>query len=397
MDKMNSLQHNITMIRSLFATCLLLFAGMLHAQDLPPVDTFPPSPTVAQMRQNVSVLQSQAIDAAHKLGFYSDNKRDKRDLLDKLVKAAKKDSTFNRDTLAQLSTNLSEAKNLEKTAKNDLKKAEKAFSLAEKTMKTDSLTLLKNLPKLIEQVKEVQALAAGLPEPFLPPVASILIPEGVSDPSVVPKDSTLTTQPDSNTSAVAERPKKEKTKATSASLKTYDAAQDVMLNPPTPPCAVAQQRRDEFSGEVYRELKREEIFRHTPAVLKNYLSGKPQVTCDAAMSSTSGGVLMMHLWFKVNDPNPRKSFGTLGKDAITLLRFLDGTSVSITNMHADEGTPDPEGGPWMYHGQYNIDKALLKKLQKTPLDKIRIAWSTGYEDYDLYDIDVFIRQLKCLL
>lgn len=390
------------MIRTLFATCLLLISGLLHAQDLPPADTLPPvqpTPTVAQMRQTVAVLQNQAVDAERRLGFRADNSRAYREILDKQVKAAKKDSTFNADSLAQLNSNLADAKSLEKTAKNDLKKAEKAVSLAEKTLKADSLTLIKNLPKLIEQVQNVQGLAAGLPEPPQPPVAAILIPEGVSDPSTVPivLDSAAAVLPDSNAAAVAIKPKKEKPKTPSERFKPYDPAQDVMLNPPTPPCALAQQQRDEFSGEVYREMQREEIFRHAPAVLKNYLNGKPQVTCDAAISSTSGGVVMLHLWFNVNDPNPRKSFGTLGKDAIALLRFLDGTSVPVTNMHADEGTPDPEGGPWMYHGQYNVDKALLKKLQKTPLDKIRIAWSTGYEDYDLYNIDVFIRQLKCLL
>jgi hypothetical protein len=169
-------------------------------------------------------------------------------------------------------------------------------------------------------------------------------------------EDTLANQP-------AAKPKKEKPQkpvAPSARFKPYDPAQDVLLNPPAPPCLLAQQRRDEFSGEVYTELKREEIFRHTPAVLKNYLQGKPQVTGEAALSSTSGGVLTMHLWFKVNDPNPRKAFGTLNKDGILLLRFLDGTTVNLINQTADEGAPDPDGGPTVYHGQYLVDKALVK-------------------------------------
>jgi hypothetical protein len=44
-----------------------------------------------------------------------------------------------------------------------------------------------------------------------------------------------------------------------------------------------------------------------------------------------------------------------------------------------------------------LDGSAARKLKKTELDKIRIAWSAGYEDYDVQQVDVLEVLSKCLV
>ena len=37
-----------------------------------------------------------------------------------------------------------------------------------------------------------------------------------------------------------------------------------------------------------------------------------------------------------------------------------------------------------------------KALMDTELDVVRVAWSAGYEDYEIYYMDVLMNLFKCL-
>jgi len=168
-----------------------------------------------------------------------------------------------------------------------------------------------------------------------------------------------------------------------------------MLHPPLPPCALAMDRRDEFSGETQRETARTELFRYTNPVLKSYLQGKVHILCEAALSTIGPNTTLL-LTFTIRDPNVRKAFGNLPKNSLATLQTLDGATYTINNQQLSEGLADDSGQVFTYRGQYPLDKTVLKKLRSTGLDKVRIAWSTGYEDYDVQNVDLLIRQAQCL-
>ena len=63
---------------------------------------------------------------------------------------------------------------------------------------------------------------------------------------------------------------------------------------------------------------------------------------------------------------------------------------------ADEGAPDPSGSAFTFRAQYGLDRDILKKMQRLELDKIRVGWAAGYEDYDVQNVNLLRRQAKCL-
>jgi len=174
----------------------------------------------------------------------------------------------------------------------------------------------------------------------------------------------------------------------------YTVANDVMYTPPVPACRWAVNERDAFSGEVRRETEKAVLFRYTNPNLRGLYGKKPQTVCEASMAQT-GEVLRLYFVFTINDPNARNAFGSLTQNSAALLKLLDGSTITLANARADEGTPLPDKSGYIYKGQYIIDKNTLKRLQKTGLDKLRLTWATGYEDYDVQQVDLLQRTLGC--
>ncbi len=261
-----------------------------------------------------------------------------------------------------------------KTAKVALKKISK---LRERALKLsnligamtdmDSLNLRKNLPKAWQQVSQLYD------DLYPPPPA-----EKVEKARPV-TDKPITNKPINPLKRFA----------------AYKPSADVMLAPPTPPCSIASSSRDEFSGEISREMARAELFRFTNPALKTYLQGKTHVVCEAALASTGANV-SLHLTFTINDPNARKAFGRLDKNSVATIKFMDGSTFNLQNAVPDDGAFNPETEATVFRAQYPLTPEVLKKMRRSELDKLRIAWSNGYDDYEVQQVDLLMRQAECL-
>ncbi|MCC7245905.1 MAG: hypothetical protein IT269_09515 [Saprospiraceae bacterium] len=98
----------------------------------------------------------------------------------------------------------------------------------------------------------------------------------------------------------------------------------------------------------------------------------------------------------VRDPNARKSFGKIEKNAPVTLYFMNGSSMIIHNLQTSEGSPDAEAQTVTYQAVYTLEDDALKVFRKSELDRIRVSWMTGYEDYEVQQVDVLQALLRCL-
>lgn len=386
--------------------CVWALPALSAKNDVPrPVrDSLPPLDSLAEgaLRQLGSGLTQQAFDL--RLVFtqkvLAANAR--RDSMEQALAAAKLDSASTKESLKSMGFALKEVQKNEKIAQQQQKQAEKTADLASKMAEMDSAGLRKNLPKLDRQIQELQGLLRP-PAPNIEkekPIAEIIGSVAVNDPAAVPAQTADSLANDTASVKKQTAKKTRKPKKSDAPplkiIKTYDAATDVMLHPPTPPCALTVNRKDEFSGGTYQEVRKAELFRYTNEVMKKVLRGKPHIICDAALASTNTtGTL--NLTFTINDPNARRAFGSLPKGGVAVLKFMDGETISLFNLRQDDGALEPANQTAVYRGQYVVDRLQMKKMQKTELDKIRIAWSTGYEDYNVHSVDLLQHQADCLL
>jgi hypothetical protein len=290
---------------------------------------------------------------------------------------AQMDSSLRKGQRDTLKNTLKTVQKIEKEQLGQLKKINEVVEWAAQISSMDSVGQIKNLPKLEKKAAKYIAIA-----PKTPPAS--------------PVSQTVETPPAKDTAQVTLKIEQSTPpKSVGPVFASYDPKQDVMLYPPKPPCVLVQNSREEFSGQIIRQTASAEIFQFTNPALRKDLQGKIHIICRAAIL-VKGAEHTLLLNFNIQDPNARKAFGKLDKSAAATLQFIDGSTFIINNLRGDDGTFYPIEQTASFQGQFPIDGEVLKKMRRTELDKIRIAWAAGYEDYEVQQVDALIRLLGCL-
>lgn len=160
-------------------------------------------------------------------------------------------------------------------------------------------------------------------------------------------------------------------------------------------CLIESEKIDDFTQKKRIDLEKQFLFSYTDEKLRPFLKGQELLTCEAALTSL-GGFSYLNLSFSIASPNARNNFGVLENNAQISLKLINGNTISLYNSNRDIGKIDPYSGNTVYNGLYIISASNEKLLSKTELDELRVIWSTGFEDYEIYEIDFFINQLTCL-
>jgi hypothetical protein len=396
--------NNILLLFQITLLSIFTFGGhiQLAAQnsEFPVLDPIPEaldSLPEYQVKSFALKLANQAQDIQSIFNRQANRASLEREVLDDQLAASEADTLATKEERKSIGKALKAAKSAQKSAQKQLNKSEKIIAYVQEVAGMDSAELRRNLPKAYKKI------AGLLPEPETQPeapIADVIGVVSVSDPGETAEmpaeaDPGQLELPD-DSSAKDRQKKSKKQAAKRPAIKVYDPASDVMRNPPPRPCVLTLDTRDAFSGELRREVAQEELFRFTNPSLKNYFPDQDQIICDASVVSNSGTNLLQ-LRFTINDANAQRSFGNLPRNGVAILKLLNGETYTLYNLRADAGKPSDDKKQFSFTGQYVIEPGMLKKLQKNLLDKLRIAWSTGYEDYEIQNVDFLQRQLSCLL
>lgn len=381
--------------------------GQAPLAPLPPLDSLP----AEQLASLASQLFIQAKNLEAKYAAAARSQERERTIQEENLKFIRQDTSIEKAILDSLVVHLKAARAAEREAAAQWKKAQKAATFCEKTAVMEPLEQRKNLPKAW---KQVEGLEQGTPVSRSKSEernSEVAKPEAgeqkkslrdklkrgkeEENPPAADVANTVAAPPADTAQAINRKAVKKNDAPALPAFANYDPALDVMLNPPAPPCVLALNARDEFTGAILRQTPAGEIFRQTNPALRAYLEGKNQIVCSASIA-TAGQSASLWLTFQINDPNTRRAFGSLNKNSLALLTFTDGTALNLNNLRSDDGVADPETRLVTYRAQYALDAAALRKIRSTELDRLRIAWGTGYEDYDVQQVDALMRQAKCV-
>lgn len=188
-----------------------------------------------------------------------------------------------------------------------------------------------------------------------------------------------------------------KRKKAASEFTLYDEKKDVYLHPLDKPCSIEFSGIDEFTGKTRKDHIAQPLFFYTPPSMVKNFPDKEYMTCDASLSSVSGGSVFLNLYINIANKEAAKLFGGLEKGTVINIKFIDGDNFAIINNRNDPGIYDPVKQAVAFRAQCNLGAGVQEKISKKSLDKIRITWQTGYEDYEVFDVDLLLRQYKCLL
>lgn len=170
---------------------------------------------------------------------------------------------------------------------------------------------------------------------------------------------------------------------------------DLLLHPPASGCEMAFEGREERTGQWRRDVRQQKIFTHTDERLRAYLKDKEYLRCDGFMTTVEG-YRYLTLKFTFAYPNAREAYGFIEKGSILTLKLINGDFVNLQAGKMDRGSYDTKRELLTYEVNYPLDRAQIITLKNSEIDAVRVFWSSGYEEYPVYQLDFFIQQIQCL-
>jgi tetratricopeptide (TPR) repeat protein len=161
------------------------------------------------------------------------------------------------------------------------------------------------------------------------------------------------------------------------------------------PCLVVDREDSEFSSKSRKDVLPEHFFSYTHENMRKFLKGRNFMDVYGQMVSITGSKYLI-LQFKINASKARNNFGSLPEGALLRIKLINGDTVDLYNVKGNSGVFDKDSGGLIYSGIFLIQSENEKLLTRYEVDKVRVVWSSGFEDYEIYYLDFFINQIECL-
>jgi hypothetical protein len=163
----------------------------------------------------------------------------------------------------------------------------------------------------------------------------------------------------------------------------------------TPACTLSRDAVDPMTGFRVRETTLQPLFFHTDPELRPFFKNKDLITCRASLTGNGPSTTLM-LTFEIASANSQASFGGIAQGALLRLKLMDGSLLTLYNQANDRGRIDAYSGHTVFTARYPIGREELRQLEQAELDKVRVLWIAGYEDYEIIYTDCIRDQLACL-
>ncbi len=176
----------------------------------------------------------------------------------------------------------------------------------------------------------------------------------------------------------------------------YDPKEDVMVTSPMSlDCNLAFDGVDNFTGKKKQETTPIILFAHTDDFMRAAMKDKDFVTCEATATRVeSSRTVYLNLTFTIQTKEAQRTFGFLDRGSMIIFRLINGKKINLSTNKTDIGAVDMNKGITTFHAQLAIPDT--NEMMQSELDVIRVSWSVGYEDYEIFDMDVLRNLFKCL-
>lgn len=160
-------------------------------------------------------------------------------------------------------------------------------------------------------------------------------------------------------------------------------------------CNVVHDGFDPSLDKKRKEVASEFFFGYSQPKMKAYFKSEDYITCDAHVSKV-GKKYYITMDIRIRSKDAQRTYGILRSNETIRFELIDGSKVYCTNMIQDNGTIEAYTGHTLYTGIYEINKDDLDALKDKYLDNVGIIWSSGFEQYVIYNVDFLYNQLRCL-
>ena len=138
------------------------------------------------------------------------------------------------------------------------------------------------------------------------------------------------------------------------------------------------------------------FFTHTDENLRPFLDGKEYLRATAWTSRDERGNRYLHVRYTFANPNVITSYGYLAQNSSLSLHLLNGRHLSLQAARQAVGIIDHARREVNYDATYLLPRGAAAELRNQALDYVRVFWSSGFEQYEVYQVEALRRLMECL-
>ncbi len=165
---------------------------------------------------------------------------------------------------------------------------------------------------------------------------------------------------------------------------------------PQPPCYTDKEVQRTSINEI-SSMPQLFLF-YTDSSMARKLDGEDLLKCYGHLVKSGGGLYKLILEMKFhNQVNPVVFFGTMPLGAILELKLLNGRTVRLFNRLENSAVWQQSEKEYSMKASYNIGASEMTQLRQSEVTWATIGWSKTVMDFEIYYLDFFINQFRCLL
>ena len=154
-------------------------------------------------------------------------------------------------------------------------------------------------------------------------------------------------------------------------------------------------RDEKIQKTRFLETGQTVLLTYTPEKLKSYFKLKDLMQISSSVYK-EGKHYFLKLYIKIISKDAAKNYGIIQRSNLLKISLISGKTIH-SNALAD-AMPSIENytGHTYYQVLYPLTTDDIGALEKIPLDTLGMMWSSGFESYDIYDVDVLMQQINCI-
>lgn len=164
------------------------------------------------------------------------------------------------------------------------------------------------------------------------------------------------------------------------------------------PCDFIFNGLDKSSGKYKLVTKSEFLFDYTNSKLRKLYKEKSFLETNVSIVGLNNKLFLV-LTIKINSKDASLTYGQINNGSTLKLSFMNGQEKYLKCSSSSAGQVRLLKNKYSteYEVFYRLEKESIDMISKYDLDKLGIMWSSGYEEYEIYYLDVIRHQLNCIL
>ncbi len=160
-------------------------------------------------------------------------------------------------------------------------------------------------------------------------------------------------------------------------------------------CNVAFDGIDPNTLQKKIAIEYENVISYTHPKLEEYYKENSFLSGDVSVVQL-GKEKYLILDIIIRSKDAIRNYGMVQVGSPMKIELINGDSVYLFAQANATGQLIPQTNNIKYQVLFLLEKSEYKMLQKSEVNNMGLMWSSGYEKYDVYNIDVLMNQIACL-